>query len=215
MLSLYQRIKEKRESLGMSQDELAHRLGYTSRSTVSKIESGKVDLSQSRIKAFADALNTTPAYLMGWEDEEERQDDNQIPPGCMPLPKTKKVPLYGNIACGEPILQDDCIEEYVDCPLDICADFCLRCKGDSMSPTLEDGDIVYFRNQSVVNYNGQIAAVRIDGCDFEVTLKRVYRKGDTLTLMPDNPKHSPKVFVREEMNNVHIEGILLGYTRRM
>ena len=57
-----------REQQNISQDELAKKTGYTSRSSIAKIESGLVDLPQSKIVAFANALNTTPAYLMGWND---------------------------------------------------------------------------------------------------------------------------------------------------
>lgn len=70
-MSLYTRIKARREALGLSQDELALMLNYKSRSTIAKIESGANDIPQSKIKAFADALNTTTSYLMGWTDVEE------------------------------------------------------------------------------------------------------------------------------------------------
>ena len=56
----------------MSQDELAKKTGYTSRSTINKIEAGKIDISRAKIKFFADALGVTPAYLMGWEEESEQ-----------------------------------------------------------------------------------------------------------------------------------------------
>ena len=69
MLELYQKIKSLREQQNMSQDELAKRTGYTSRTSIAKIEAGKIDLPQSKIALFADALDTTVAYLMGWEEE--------------------------------------------------------------------------------------------------------------------------------------------------
>ena len=53
----------------MSQDDLARAMGYKDRSMITKIESGKVDISQKKILAFARALDTTPGYLMGWEEE--------------------------------------------------------------------------------------------------------------------------------------------------
>ena len=68
MLPLYLNIRHLRESLGMSQEELAQKTGYKSRTSIAKIEAGKVDLSQSKILQFADALGTTTAYLMGWEE---------------------------------------------------------------------------------------------------------------------------------------------------
>ncbi|PWL71479.1 MAG: XRE family transcriptional regulator [Clostridiales bacterium] len=72
-MSIGQRIKQQREAIGMSQEELAQKLGYRSRSTINKIESGINDITQSKVIEFAQALGTTPAYLMGWEDETEKQ----------------------------------------------------------------------------------------------------------------------------------------------
>jgi transcriptional regulator with XRE-family HTH domain len=65
------KIKERREELGMSQDELALKMGYKSRSTIAKIEKGVNDVVQSNIVKFAEVLYTTPAYLMGWMEEVE------------------------------------------------------------------------------------------------------------------------------------------------
>lgn len=69
MLALYERIKARREELGLTQEELAHKLGYKSRSSINKVEKGENDIPQSKIAAFARALDTTPEYLMGWVDE--------------------------------------------------------------------------------------------------------------------------------------------------
>lgn len=73
-MNLYENIKRMREELGMTQEELATKLGYKSRSTINKIELGKSDIPQSKIELFANALNTTPAELMGWEDEVEKKE---------------------------------------------------------------------------------------------------------------------------------------------
>lgn len=67
MNELARRIKQRRERLGLSQEELAKRLGYKSRSTINKIELGINDIPQSKIKSFADALETSPAYLLGYD----------------------------------------------------------------------------------------------------------------------------------------------------
>lgn len=69
-----EKIKERREQLQLTQDDLAKMLGYKSRSTINKIELGKTDITQSRIVAYAKALQTTPAYLMGWEQSEKKND---------------------------------------------------------------------------------------------------------------------------------------------
>lgn len=64
-----ERIKAQREALGISQDELARKLGYQSRSSINKIESGERDLPQSKIKAIADALCVSPSFIMDWEEK--------------------------------------------------------------------------------------------------------------------------------------------------
>lgn len=71
MLDLYINIRKKRRELGMSQDELARKVGYTSRSTVARVENGEIDLPRSKIFAFAEALKTTPGELMGLDGIEE------------------------------------------------------------------------------------------------------------------------------------------------
>ena len=70
-MTIGQRIKLRRESLNLSQEELAKRLGYKSRSSINKIELDIYNLKQSKIKAIADALNTTPSYIMGWDEEQK------------------------------------------------------------------------------------------------------------------------------------------------
>ena len=62
------RIKQLREKHKMTQDELAHKLGYSSRSSINKIEIGRSDLPQSKISLAAKILHTDPAYLLGWEE---------------------------------------------------------------------------------------------------------------------------------------------------
>ena len=62
------RIRDRRTDLDMTQEELAKRAGYTSRSSINKIELGLVDLPQSKILAIANALGVTPAWLLGWDN---------------------------------------------------------------------------------------------------------------------------------------------------
>lgn len=68
-MTIYQRIKNLREQQGMSQQELAEKVGYKTASAVNKIELGLRDINQTKIALFAKALGTTPSYLMGWTEE--------------------------------------------------------------------------------------------------------------------------------------------------
>lgn len=70
------RIKERRLQLRLSQEQLAERLGYKSRSAINKIEKGTNDVAQSKIPAYANALNTTIEYLLGIVDDPNRYSLN-------------------------------------------------------------------------------------------------------------------------------------------
>ena len=206
MLTLYENIKTRREELGMSKVRLAELVGYD-RSMITKIEQGKVDLTQSKISAIAKALQTTTMKLMG----DEEGDDT--PSNILPLPKTRKIPLLGTIACGEPILATENVAEYVDMDTDIHADFALRCNGDSMiNARIFDGDIVYIRKQNSVE-NGEIAAVLIDSVESEseATLKRFFRENDKIRLSAENPMYADKQYYGEEMNQVRVIGKAVAF----
>lgn len=206
MSSIYERIKQRRNELGLTVEELANKMGYKDKSSISKIENGKADIPTSKVVAFARALETTTAYLLGADTP-----DSSVPPGFEPLPRMVKRPLVGSIACGEPITAEENVEGYIEVPEDAKCDFCLRCKGDSMIDAgIHDGDIVYIRIQPEVE-NGQIAAVRIDG---EATLKRVFwnEETQTLQLLAENRNFAPLVYTGPVLDTVHIEGRAVGYT---
>ena len=78
MLPLYKNIKARRKAAGLTQEELARLTGYTDRSSIARIEKGEIDLPQSKIKQFADALGTTPGVLMGWVSEETNKKNDEI-----------------------------------------------------------------------------------------------------------------------------------------
>lgn len=201
MNPLYMNIKNRRLELGMSQEELAEKMGYTSRSSIAKIEAGINDIPQSKIQAFAKALNTTPGFLMGL-------DDSCVSINIMPIPKMVKRPRLGVIACGEPILAEENFDGYDNVPENIDCDFTLQCKGDSMiNARINDGDIVYIKSQPTVE-NGQIAAVMVDN---ETTLKRVFLYQNKIVLQAENPKYEPWVYVNEELNSIRILGKAVGF----
>ena len=216
MSTIGSRIRNRREELGLSQDELGKRVGYKSRSSINKIELDQRNLTQSKIKAIADALDTTPAYIMGWNDNPTAYDSSHTfslilenHDDILPIEK-KKIPLLGDIACGKPIFANEDHESYVVAGTDIKADFCLRANGDSMiGARIYDGDIVFIQKADIVN-NGEIAAVIIGD---EATLKRVYYYPDRgkLVLNAENPKYEPLVYIAEELNQIHILGKAIAF----
>ena len=198
-------MKQRRRQIGMSPERVAEILGL-SPATIYRYENGDIEkVPGDRLEPIAKALQTTPAYLMGWEDNPGVSPVSNI----IPLPEMRKIPLVGTIACGVPILAEEHIEEYVDVPAHIKADFALRCKGDSMiNARIFDGDIVYIRQQEEAQ-NGEIAAVLIDN---EATLKRLKIYEDRIVLEPENPMYKPLVYWGEEMNSVHILGKAVAFT---
>ena len=206
MSEIYDRIKARRIELGLTVEQLAALMGYKDKSSISKIENGKADIPQSKVAAFARALKTTTAYLVGIDEAKEAAP---FPLVFQPMPEMSAVPLVVSIACGTPILAEQNIEARIGVPALWQADFALTCHGNSMAAMIQDGDIVCIRKQPEVE-NGEIAAVRIGE---EATLKRFYRQGDTVMLQAENPAFSPLVYTRDQLNEITIEGRVVGICR--
>ncbi len=207
MIELYKNIRRLREEKGLSQEELAKLTGYTSRSSIAKIEKGEVDLARSKIIAFANALGTTPGNLLGWDE-----DDNIVSLTNVYPIELKRFPLLGDIACGEPIFAEEDRESYIMAGADIKADFCLRARGDSMvNARIHDGDIIFIRRQDIVE-NGEIAAVVVNS-DSEATLKRFYyyREKALMILKPENSNYPDQIYTGEELDEVHVLGKAVAF----
>lgn len=210
------RIKQRRTELGITQEELGIRL-HLNKSTIQRYESGAItSIKLPVIQAIAKQLNVSPEWLALKTDEigsyipvhagTSIEHINNI----IPLPETKEVPLLGTIACGEPILAEENIEDYVDVDQDIQADFALRCKGDSMiGARINSGDIVFIHQQPDIE-NGEIAAVLIGD---EATLKRVYKYPgkNMLVLKAANPAFEDLIFSGSELNDIRIIGKAVGF----
>ena len=201
-----ERIKMLRIKLNMTQEELGQKIGVKT-PAIYKYENGLVvNLKRSTIEKLANALNTSPAFLMGFEEETAT-----FPKNLAPLPTFVKKPRLGAIACGKPILAVEEANEFDDVPDTIECDFTLLCKGDSMtSARIFDGDIVYIRAQPQVE-NGEIAAVRIGD---EATLKRVYYtpNSNRITLRAANPLYPDMEFDGPTLNDIEILGKAVAFT---
>ena len=207
-MSLGENIKNLRIANGLTQEAVAKRLGISTQA-VYKYEQGIVtNIPLNKIEALADMFHVQPAELMGWDsglisvDEMTKYGFRRV--------ETKKIPLLGEIACGEPRYADEDRSSYVEVGTDIHADFCLKAKGDSMiNARIYDGDIVFVRSQNAVN-NGEIAVVIIGD---EATLKRVYYYTDKelLILKPENPKFEDIIYTGNELERVKILGKAIAF----
>lgn len=205
-LDMAQRIKDLRVSQNLTLEQVANEVGV-GKSTVRKWETGMIaNMRRDKIASLAKALHTTPAYLMGWIDEPHRE----ITVDNLFRIETKKFPLLGNIACGEPIMANEEVDLYVEAGANIRADFCLKARGDSMiGARIYDGDIVFIQQQDMVD-DGEIAAVIIDD---EATLKRVnyYPEKNLLILKAENSKYEDLIYTGEELNHIRILGKAVAF----
>lgn len=213
-MTIYDRIKQLREQQGLSQQVLAEKVGFKTASAINKIELGLRDINQTKIILFAKALNTTPAYLMGWETENDKKSDyiNLPPPNITENYTT--FPVIGEVAAGyDHIAMEDWEGDTVDISDDYLKGrdksefFVLRVKGDSMYPEYQDGDKVLVLKQSTLNYSGQVGVVLYDS--ESATLKKVeYKQGeDWMRFVPINPSFPPRLIENEDLELCRVLGI--------
>lgn len=198
------KLKKLRKEKKITQEKLASIIGVE-RSSIGKYESTNVMPSLDVLNRISNYFGVSVDYLIGNDTAQSYPVIGNI----FPIEK-KKIPLLGEIACGKPIFANEERESYVVSGTDICADFCLKARGDSMiGARILDGDIVFIKRTDTVN-NGEIAAVIIDD---EATLKRVYYYPDKgkLVLNSENPQYEPLVYVGDELNQIHILGKAVAF----
>ena len=207
-MTIGENIKKFRKAAHITQKELAARINK-SYSSVQKYE---LDLANPSLDVIRDI-----AAVVGvdyWEIIEFNSIDMGSNPritNIEPLPQMHRAPLLGSIACGVPITAEENIEDYVNVPADLSCSFVLRCKGESMTPRVMDGDLVYIRQQPDVE-DGQIAAVVIDG---EATLKHVYHIEGGVQLVSDNPDYRPMLYTGDACAELRIVGLAVAYQRKL
>lgn len=177
---LSERIKNIRESKGITLKELGKKIGKTE-ATVQRYESGAIkNVNNEIVEDIAEALKVSPAYLMGWTEIASTQ--------------MIKIPILGSIACGDPITAEENIDSFKERTTEDLPSgnlFYLKTKGDSMEPLIQEGALVLIREQADVE-NGEIAAVLVNG-DEEATLKRVRKLGDAILLEAINDQYEPYI----------------------
>lgn len=189
------RMKLRRKELGVPVEQVASALGV-SVATVYRYEKGDIEkVPGTALEPLAKVLHTTAAWLMGWSDQVTPAQSIEAKIGAQPFTPTHKIPILGRISAGLPIYADEHIEGYTYTELNGGAEyFALRVTGDSMTAArINDGDLLIVRRQDIVE-NGEIAVVIVG--DADATVKRFYKEGKTVTLMPQstNPEHRPQIY---------------------
>ncbi len=200
-MKIGEKIKYLRLKFGLTQEDVAKAIA-TTKQAIYKYENGIVtNIPIDKVQKIADLFNTTPSYLMGWEGEENSSITRPI--------TRKRLPMLGNVACGEPIFAEEEHNAYVDADANMDADFCLTAQGDSMiNARIFDGDILFVKKQSTVQ-DGEIAVVLIED---SATVKRVYydKENNVLTLIPENPTHKPMRFTGSQLEQIRILGKVIA-----
>ena len=208
-MTIGEKIKTLRIKFNYTQDELASSAG-TTKQTIHKYEMGIIsNIPASKIKAIADKLQTSPAYLMGWEDT--TSPNFQAPTIAE---DTVTFPVIGDIAAGyDNIVLENWSGDTVEIPHSYLEGrktddfFVLSVKGDSMFPEYRENDKVLILKQTTMDYSGQVGAVLYD--DEIATLKKVeYKYGeDWMRLVPINPNHPVKEIRDEALEHCRVVGV--------
>lgn len=193
MKSIGERIKDARKSAGLTQLELAKKTEL-SRSYIGDIEKDRYNPSVSTLQLIATATNTPL--------------ENLLPSSKTPSSTGRgvRIPVLGRVVAGIPL---DAIEEVIDyeeIPKSMAATgdyFALQVKGDSMLPTLKDGDVVIVKKQPTVN-SGDIAIILVNGN--EATVKEVKESPAGITLIGHNVAvYTPQFYTNEEIKSLPVQ----------
>lgn len=206
MSTIYTKIKNRRIELNLSQDELALKTGYKDRSSIAKIEKGLVDLSITKVTEFADALGVTASYLMGWEDEVEKEDI----PSAIDIKDLNVVPIkhITNFVacCGNGIdfseIEDN--EEIIYLPTEIVGHdyrntWVMHTTGDSMNKKIPENSKIIVKKKDYYS-SGDIVLYKIAD---SFAIKEYYLYNDRIVLKPSsyNPVHEQETYNFEDRDN--------------
>ena len=182
---------------GFTATDLCNRTGIP-KSAMSQYRSGAFEPKADRLKAIADALGKTEAWLMGYDIESNAE-----------IPSQTQVPLFASVSAGFGSTREEAIGSFpvTNGGKDVIA---VLVSGDSMSPTIADGDIIIVKRQTSVDY-GDIAVVRVDEEHF---VKKVEYTPEYIRLVSLNEKYPPIVLTGKDVLRCSVEGKVIGSYKR-
>lgn len=184
------KLHDLRKQNNMTLEEVGNAVGV-GKSTVRKWETGEIaNMRRDKISKLAEALHTTPAYLMGW--------DESLSVAAV------RIPVLGKVAAGIPITAVENIIDYEEIPSSMAETgeyVALQIKGSSMEPRMFEGDIVIVKVQPTVD-SGEVAVVIINGN--EATVKKVQLRPDGIVLQPFNSSYDPMFYTNEDIERIPV-----------
>lgn len=209
-------IAQRREEIGMTQDELAKAVGV-SKTSISRWESGDIsNMRRDRIQKLAEALRVSPLSLL--EEETDGLSDTVCQqPNAQLLPSEyiRMIPCFESASAGFGTDAQNRVIDFV--PLYIVNEheaaetICITVRGDSMHPRIEDGDIVQVHKQDTAE-TGDIVVI-LDGD--EAFVKRFIHGKNGVILESFNPAYPPMKFTKEESNRLRIVGVVKRIIRNL
>lgn len=197
-MTIYERIKARRKELGLTADVVADALGV-SRATVYRYESSDIEkLPTTILESLSKVLHCSPAYLMGWEDNDFTYPDASTSKHGV------SINVLGRVAAGIPM---EAIENIIDTEeisekLAKTGEFFgLQIHGDSMEPQMYEGDIVIIRQQDDAD-NGDIVIALVNGND--ATCKRLMKYAGGIGLLSINAKYEPMIYSNQQINDMPV-----------
>lgn len=184
-MNLSEKVRMLRIEQGLSQDELAKRMGYSSRSSINKIENGR-PVSQKIIAKLAEALGVSAPYLMGFEDKKPESNLDSVLSSMVP------VRIFDPISCGKGLMVDELAVGCLALPAEALSSyheyFSNRAEGDSMEPKIRNGDYIVFEKTPIIQ-PGEIGAFSLND---EYYCKRLKKnsKGEVF-LVSENVEYEP------------------------
>lgn len=197
-------LKYLRTKRGLEQKDISEMLGLKSPTSVTNWEKGTNMARAGHLNDLANYFDVSLHDLVNNDlllmDRDKIYSDN-----VYSVMKTVKIPVLGEIACGDPITAEENIEEYRERPANNLPNgelFYLKARGNSMEPKIPDGSYVLIREQVDVE-NGDIAAVLVNS-DTEATLKKVRKLNEIILLEAINDAYEP--YIVNESNPARILG---------
>ena len=190
------RIKEKRIQAGLTQEELAEKLGLK-KSAIAKYENRRVEnIKRSIIQKMSDILDCTPSYLMGWDENVTIQTAQR---------SHYRIPVLTTVAAGKPIYAEEDVLQWIDYDKEP-GDHVRACRieGNSMIPRIQNGDTVIFDSELGWE-DGDVVIATVNGD--HATCKRIKKYADGIALLSDNANYAPMYFSGKEVNELPVKVI--------
>lgn len=207
-MKISDRIKNKRKELGLSVEEVAKQLDKN-RATVYRYENEDIEnLPVNILEPLARILQTTPAYLMGWE-ESPYILRNEVPLPADWQGRGVRIPILGKVIAGVPCEAIEDILGHIEISPEQAMNgehFSLIIKGNSMFPQINEGDIVVVQKNFELE-DGDTVILSINGD--EATCKKVFKQGNGIMVQANNPEaFKTCVFTDEQINDLPV--VIIG-----